>query len=196
VPVGLDHDLRDAEARPGTAFHDAAQHAAAVLVAHPQRGRPDADPRDPAGERREAVQRDEVQRGHRRRQARQPAAACHADARGKPDRRRRGQPVDGVAAHDDQARAEEADARDDLRGDPGRVEDDQAPQRHVLEPVLADDHDQRGADADDGMRSQARRLLPQLAFGADQCGKHERQAQLGELDQPLTTGNAQHQPPR
>jgi len=45
----------------------------------------------------------------------------------QPDRRGRGQAVDRVAAHDDQARAEEADARHDLRGDPRRVEDDQAP---------------------------------------------------------------------
>ena len=48
----------------------------------------------------------------------------HADGGHDPEAGRRGQPADREALADDRAGAEEADTGDDLRGDPGRVEDD------------------------------------------------------------------------
>jgi hypothetical protein len=152
-----------------------AEHTAAVLVGHPHRRRSDADLGQVPDDRREAVERHEVQRGHSGGQAREAAAARHADRGGQPDRRRRREAVHRVPAHDDQPGTEEADARDDLGRDPGRVQDAQLPHEDVLETVLADQHDQRGGDADDGVRTQARGLLPELALQADESGQQEGQ---------------------
>jgi hypothetical protein len=64
---------------------------------------------------------------------------------------RGGQPVHGSAAEDDDARAEKADARDDLGRHTRRVDDDEAVLQHVGEAILADEQDQGGRSADDGL---------------------------------------------
>jgi hypothetical protein len=100
---------------------------------------------------------------------------------GYPPARRGGQPADRVAPDKDDARAGEPDAADDLRRDPGRVEDDPLSLQHIAEPVLADQHEQRGPDPDQGVGAQARALLPHLPFHADGGRQPQRQARLAHL---------------
>jgi len=50
-------------------------------------------------------------------------------------------PRTGVTAHEDQARADEPDAGDDLGRHPGRVGDDKPGLHDIIEAVLADQHE-------------------------------------------------------
>jgi glycosyltransferase involved in cell wall biosynthesis len=60
-----------------------------------------------------------------------------ADGSSKPDGRSGGQTADRIAADENQPRTEEPDTRDDLRGHPGRIQDDPPGFDDVAEPVLA-----------------------------------------------------------
>jgi hypothetical protein len=58
-----------------------------------------------------------------------------------------------TASSEDEARAQKADARDDLGRDTRGVQHDRAGDDHIGEAVLADQHDQRRRRADDGLCS-------------------------------------------
>ena len=96
----------------------------------------------------------------------QLGTGCGPDCGGEPDRRRGGQSADLVAADEDQSGADEADSGDDLAGHPRGVERDQAFGEDVAEPVLADDHEQRGAETDESVGTHRGGLLPQLPLHA------------------------------
>ena len=68
---------------------------------------------------------------------------------------------------EDDARAQEADARDDLRGDARRVVTGDAVDEDVGEAVLGDEHHEAGGEADDGLRSNACALASDLSLEAD-----------------------------
>ena len=123
---------------------------------------------------------------HGAREQQQAGPGGHADRRGLPHRRRRREAVHRAAAEDDDARAEKADARDDLGRDARRVDDDEPVDEDVLEAVLADQQDQRRRRADDGLRAQACALALDLAFQADQCRQAERHEQFDDLPGALT----------
>ena len=114
-----------------------------------------------------------------------PAPDADADSGGDPDRGGGGEAADGVAADEDEPGAQEPDPGHDLRGHPGRVEDDQPGLQHVGEPVLADQHEQRRADPDQGVGAQPGVLLPDLPLQADRRGQDQGQAQLGGLPPAL-----------
>ena len=90
------------------------------------------------------------------------------------------QPADVETLAHDRARAEEADARDDLRRDPRRVgaDDVRAADEEVVEAVGGDEGEERGADADEHVRPQARGPLSPFALETDQP------AQRGGHDEP------------
>ena len=84
----------------------------------------------------EAHDDEEVHRGHHDGQQQQARSSRHADGRGLPDCGGRRQPVHRAAPEDDDARAEKADARDDLGRDTGRVDDDEPSCRTSEKPYL------------------------------------------------------------
>jgi len=96
--------------------------------------------------------------------------------------------VHRVAADEDQPRPEEPAAGDDLGGHPGRVHDHLAGAQHVAEPVLADQHEQGGADPDQGVRAQPGALLPDLPLQPDDRGQQQAQAKLADLHRALGVG--------
>lgn len=77
-----------------------------------------------------------------------PLAAAGVTGRPSPGQAER------VAAYEDQPRPDEPDAGDDLGGGPGRVHDHLASAQHVTEAVLADQHEQGGADSDQAVGAQ------------------------------------------
>jgi hypothetical protein len=105
---------------------------------------------------------------------------------GEPDRGRRGEPAHRAALHEDQAGADEPEPGDDLRRHPGRVDDDLAGHHDVLEAVLADQQEQGGPEADDGVRAQPGGLLPELPLQSDRRRQHEREGELAHLGPALT----------
>jgi hypothetical protein len=94
--------------------------------------------------------------------------------------------VDRAAAEDDDACTEKADARDDLSCHARRVDDYEPFDHHVLEPVLADQEDQRRRRSDDGLRPQSCALPLDFAFETDQCRQPEGHEQLDDLTGALT----------
>jgi hypothetical protein len=55
--------------------------------------------------------------------------------------RRGGRPRVTLVDHEDNPCTEEADAADDLSGDPGWIDDDSTRREHVAEAILADQHE-------------------------------------------------------
>ena len=84
---------------------------------------------------------EEVPSGRNRREHRKACAAGSADRRGQPNDRGGRESLNGVATHEDETGTDEADARHDLCGDPGWIEDDFARLEHVREAVLAYKHE-------------------------------------------------------
>ena len=148
------------------------------------------DPAQPGGQpfrqRHEAHDDEEVHRGHRDGEQEQAGTGGHPDGRRLPDGGRGGQPVHRAAAEDDDARAEKADARDDLGGDTGRVDDDEPVLQHVGKAVLADEQDQGGGRADDRLGAHPGALALDLALQADQRCQAERDEQLDDLTRALS----------
>ena len=190
--VGVDGHVADAEPLAGAQFEDPPEHATAVFIGQAERGGADADFGQAAEQRGEGIESDEVQPRDRAGEAGQAGARRHADRGGHPDRRGGGETVHRVAADDDQPGAEKANAGNDLGRHPRRVEDDVLVDQDIGEAVLADQHDQRGGDTDDGVRTEAGGLLLELAFEADEGRQEEGEAQFGELGKALTAGNVQH----
>src|SRR5690606_9305626 len=102
-------EVADGEAAALAEVERTAQRAGAVEVV-------DADPAarlgaagDEPGDRAEPDDGEEVPRGHRRRQERQPGARGRADRGDHPHARRRGEPVHRVPPDEDEAGADEAD---------------------------------------------------------------------------------------
>ena len=106
----------------------------------------------------------------------QPRARSHPDARRRPHARGGREPVDLVLAVDDDARAQKADARDDLRRHAGGVV-----LHDVRKPVLGDDHDERRPRAHDGVRADARLFIAQLAFIPDGKAKKDRKQDIDKI---------------
>src|SRR6266542_1537107 len=98
----------------------------------------------------------------------------HAEGTGRPDAGRGGEPADGEAVAQDGAAAEEADAGDDLGGQPARV-------GALAEPVRGDEGEQAGADGQQDVRAQAGGLVGQLPLGAHQPAEDGGEGQPGEL---------------
>ena len=127
----------------------------------------------------------------------QSSTAGHADSRGFPDGGGGGEASDGSAAGQDDARAEEANAGHDLRGHARGVEADEVCGEDIHEPVFADDHEESGGHADDGVCAQACAFTSGLAFEADHGGEHERQEDsedlfpvLGRIKHVASSGDA------
>ncbi len=148
------------------------------------------DPAEPGGQpprqRHESDDDEKVHRRDRDGKQNQAGTGGHADGRGLPHGGRRGQPVHRSAAEDDDARAEKADARDDLGRHTRRVDDDEAVLHHVGEAVLAHQQDQRCGGANDGLGPHPRALALNLALQPDQRGQPESGEQLDDLPGTLT----------
>jgi hypothetical protein len=82
---------------------------------------------------------------HRESEEEQTCAGRHSDRGGLPDGRRGRQPMYRTAAEYDDARAEKADAGNDLGRNPGWIDLYGACDEHVAEPVLA--HQENGGAA-------------------------------------------------
>ena len=101
------------------------------------------------------------------------AADGKADARRGPDARRRRQTADRGPVAENDPRAEERNAADDLRRDTrriraaGAVEHNAGRVGQIREPVFGDNHRERRSAADDDVRTDARLLEPHAAFKAD-----------------------------
>ena len=67
----------------------------------------------------------------------------------------------------DDARAQEADARHDLRGDARGIVVGDAVDEDVGEPVLGDEHHEAGGEAHDGLGADAGALAADLSFESD-----------------------------
>ncbi len=140
----------------------------------------------PLRQRHESDDDEEVHRGHRDGEQQQARPGGHADGGGLPHGGGRCQPVHRAAAEDDDARAEKADARDDLGGHTGRVDDDEPVLQNVGEAVLADQQDQGGGRADDRLGAHPGALALDLAFQTDQRRQAERDEQLDDLTGALS----------
>src|SRR5439155_10237264 len=108
-----------------------------------------------------------------------------------PERRRRREAAYGEALADDRARAEEADAADDLSGDPRRVDPRVGAARgdEVAEAVGGDEREERRADADDEMRAQPRSALAQLPLHPDRAAERGRDEQPQQHVRPAERGD-------
>jgi hypothetical protein len=74
-----------------------------------------------------------------------------------------------------------------LRRDPRRVER-HVFAKHVEDPVLGHQHDQRGGEPDQGVRAQPGALLADLTLQPGRRRQHQRQAELRELVPALPGG--------
>ena len=113
-----------------------------------------------------------------------------ADARRDPDAGRGGETLDRAAVFEDDARAQEADAADDLRRDARGVRALRAGIVHAVlhqidKAVFGHDHHQRRGAADDDVRADARLLEPAGPLNADrraaEARDHEPQAKIQML---------------
>ncbi|CAG9218746.1 hypothetical protein BVI434_3560015 [Burkholderia vietnamiensis] len=108
------------------------------------------------------------------------AARREADAGHGPQARGRRQPAHHFAAQQDRAGAEKADARHHLRGDPRRIEHDACLPVHVGEAEDRDEHHERGADAHQHVRAQARGPVESLALEPDHAAEQRGEQQASE----------------
>ena len=122
------------------------------------------------------------------------AADRHADGGDCPDTGGSGQALGGVAdvAVDDPD-AEEADAADDLRRDPGWVRPFGAGEFHtadhqIREPVFRDDHEQAGGGSDDAVGADACALQTAAPLKADHRTAGGGQDDADEDDELLIHG--------
>src|SRR5438093_220345 len=134
----------------------------------------------PAGHQRE--QRDG---GGHRTQGELPDPDGRSDRRGDPQAGCRGEAADAGAVFDDGATTEEADADDDLRGDPCRIGLDTlvpAPD-DGLKAVRGDDGEERRTQPDQDVRPKACRLVGELPFSSEQArqsaGQQEAEDEVG-----------------
>src|SRR6185312_16707317 len=105
-----------------------------------------------------------------------------AGADGHPDCRNDPEPGGGRQSADvqplahDRARAEEADARDDLRRDPRGIGADhvRAADQEVVDAVRGDEGEEGGADTDEHVGAEARGSLPPFALEPDEAGERRR----------------------
>jgi hypothetical protein len=99
-----------------------------------------------------------------------------AASAGDPHDRGRRQAAHRVAAYEDQAATDEADAGHDLRGQPRRVPDPLA----VFENSNVDGHvrEQRCAHANENVGTESGRLSLDLPLEADDPAKHDRKTEL------------------
>jgi hypothetical protein len=134
----------------------------------------------------EAYDDEKVHRGHGDGQQQQACPGCHADGRRLPHGGRGGKPVYGSAAEDDDSRTEKADARDDLGRYTGWVDDNEAILQHIGKAVLADEQDQGGRRADDGLGAQPGALALDLALETDQRSQAEGDEELDDLSRALS----------
>jgi len=112
-------------------------------------------------------------------------AASRTDSRCDPDGRRSSETAHRVAPDEDKACTKEPNPSDNLGGDPRRVEDDPSRFENVVESVLADQHEERGTDADQGVRPQTGALLTHLSFETYERGQQQGQSKLAHLAPPL-----------
>ena len=119
----------------------------------------------------------------------QASATCHADRRGLPDGGRSREASNRAVTGEDDARAQEADARDDLRGDARRVVTGDAVDEDVGEAVLGDEHHEAGGEADDGLRSNACALASDLSLKADGRREDEGEEHPADAHQGLRHRN-------
>ena len=131
---------------------------------------------EPVGDDPQRAEREQRERGRDHRSAVVPGARRHADRGNQPQRRGRREPADGESLADDRARAEEADAADDLRGDSRGIgtDDRAAVHEKLAEAVGRHDREERRADADDEMGPQARLALAQLPLEPDRAAEGAR----------------------
>src|SRR2546427_224604 len=99
------------------------------------------------------------------------------DRRDHPDRGGTGQPHHHAARVQDRSGADEPDARDDLRGHPGR---DVVPRRHGDGELRVQD----GAEADQDIRPEARGLPAELALQTDRAAEDGAERELSHQLEP------------
>jgi hypothetical protein len=109
-------------------------------------------------ERLDAGANDQNDDGRLDRRRVQSAADREADGGDRPGACRRGQSAHDLAAQQDRARAEKADARRHLSGHPRRIEHDVLAAQHFGKAVGRHDHDERRTDPGQHVRAQPRRL--------------------------------------
>ena len=118
------------------------------------------------------------------------AADGDADRRRGPDRGRRCETHDEALVQHDHARAEEADARDDLRRHARHVHANRLRGRlrlrgedgREVEPVEGHDHEQARAERDQVVRAQAGLLGAELALQTDQRPEEGGEGESPEKD--------------
>src|SRR5581483_7312285 len=178
---GLGGQVVDGEPALGRLVEDGPQDAVPVGITDAQRCRRGFRQRQAVAYQREEERDDEVRARGQRGEQQQAGTGRGPDGGGDPDGRGGGEATHRVAPDENEPRAEEADAGDDLRGHPGRVKHDQFVLYDVVEPVLADQHEQGRADADQGVGPQAGVLLPDLTLQADGGRKHQRYGEVTYL---------------
>ena len=127
---------------------------------------------------------------HARHERHDDEAGAHrqADARRAPQRGRRRQAGDLVLGHEDRARAQEAHAGDDRRGDAADAHVDRraaAQGQHRRHSLLLDERNQRRAHAHQHVRAHARRTILDLTVDADHGADEHRRADAQRMAEPL-----------
>ena len=136
---------------------------------------------DQPPERGEGDDGQEVQSRDEDREERQARAGRHADRRGLPHRRRRGESVDRASARDDEACSEEPDAGDDLRRDSRRITVRVAVGAEAdLGDVDGELEKQRRADADENIRTKSGWLARELALDPDGAAQNRGEKELAQ----------------
>jgi hypothetical protein len=148
--------------------------------------------------RADPPQQDEDDQHEERRDDRaqeEAGAGGHADRRDDPQRRGGRDAANGDALADDRARAEEPDARDDLRGDSRRVGLLSVRGGELRESVGGDEGEQRGAEADERVGAQAGDLVARGPLEADDAaqdhGREQPDDEIGVVD-PDDAGGPHH----
>ena len=116
---------------------------------------------------------DEMQNGAGQGEPPQARSACHADCGGLPDGGRGREAPDSSVSGEDDARAQEADARHDLRSHSRGIVAGDAVDEDVGEAVLGNEHHQACGEADDGLGADTRAFASDLTFEADGCREDE-----------------------
>ena len=102
----------------------------------------------------------------------------HANAGRNPDAGGRGETMYRPSVHDDGAGPEKADAADDLRRDPARVEFHRplrVGEGKITETVLGNHHDERASERDEEMGAQSRLLGAVGAVDTDDAAQNSRE---------------------